>query len=61
MRFTERDATMLAGLGFVMNGLRDMAWQGHDTGFTRMTFLAARLSAGSATSGCTAFLKGVIL
>jgi len=60
VRFGERDAAVLAGLWFVMNGLRDFVWQGHDTGFARMSFLAARLSAGSATLGSASFLKGVI-
>ncbi|KKO20879.1 MAG: hypothetical protein BROFUL_00395 [Candidatus Brocadia fulgida] len=60
VRFTERDTASLAGLGFVGNGLRDLAWQGHDTGFARTTFLSARLSAGGTTFGNASFLKGVI-
>ena len=51
MRFGERESAVLTGLWLVMNGLRDLAWQCHDADIARMTFLAARLSAGSATWG----------
>ena len=60
VRFGERDAAVLAGLWFVMNGLRDFVWQGHDTGFALMPFLAAWLSAGRAARGCVSSFPGIV-
>jgi len=61
VRFGERESAVLTGLWLVMNGLRDLAWQCHGADIARMTFLAARLSAGSATWGFVSSFPVVIL